>query len=271
MKEVMMKRTIAVALAAVLGGLSAAAEPPKPLRLPEGVTPEKLADKAEAARVAGLLEKEYPEPRPEGVRMLLAILRGSPLSGGDGWFGTAESRYTWAWLAGRCGLDPKAKSIPAARFAGPAALFDALDRDGDGALTPGDLDWSDRSPYVMQVNMLNRMFRRIDSGGDGKITREELDALFKRLAGDKDHFTADDLRKGMIPRGTSGGSPGDGPSVPVLVRGLFSGEIGSISEGPKVGEKAPDFTLRTPDGKGALSPLKKRDRKPLVLIFGSFT
>jgi peroxiredoxin len=56
-----------------------------------------------------------------------------------------------------------------------------------------------------------------------------------------------------------------------LVRGLFSGEIGSISEGPKVGEKAPDFTLRTADGKGTLSPLKNRPQKPLVLIFGSFT
>jgi len=248
--------------------LAASAEPPN-LKLPDGVTPESLADIKEAARVADLLEKHCPQPQSEGVRMLVAILRGSDLGGNDGWFGPAQSRYTWTWLTGRCGLDAKAKAIPSDKFPGPAALFDTLDRDGDDRITPSDLDWSDRNPYVMQANMLHRLFRRIDGNGDGQLTRDELDALFKRLAGDKDHFTADDLRGAMIPRGAS--SPTDKPSIPVLVRGLFAGEIGSISEGPRVDETAPAFTLRTVDGKGSLSPLNGRNRKPLVLIFGSFT
>src|SRR5262249_50656003 len=162
-----------------------------------GVTPDMLADSKEAAQVADLLEKEYPEPRSEGAKMLIAILRGSQLDGKDGWFGPAESRYSWAWLTKRHGVDARTGAIERDQFKGPEALFDALDRDGDGKIAAGDLDWSDRSPYVMQSNMLNRLFRRIDTSGDGKLTREELDALFRRLADDKDHFTADDFRRAM--------------------------------------------------------------------------
>src|SRR5262245_3350477 len=207
-----------------------AAAPPPPLKLPEGVTPESLADPKEAERVAELLEKEYPEPRSEAAKMLIAILRGSQLDGRDGWFGPSESRFTWAWLAKRHGVDAKTGSVERDAFDGPAELFDALDRDGDGKISASDLDWSDRSPYVMQANMLGRLFRRMDASGDGRLTREELDSLFKRLAAGRDHFTADDFRRAMIPRGQAGLSPGDAPSVPVLVSGLFAGEIGSMSE-----------------------------------------
>jgi hypothetical protein len=256
--------------ALVLAGV-AAADNQKPLKLPDGVTPDSLTDAKEAARVADVLEKEYPEPRSEGAKMLIAILRGSQLDGRDGWFGPAESRFTWAWLAKRHGVDPKTGSVAKDKFDGPAALFDALDRDGDGKIVASDLDWSDRSPYVMQANMLTRLFRRLDAGGDGKLTREELDALFKRLAADKDHFTADDFRRAMIPRGPAGFSPGDGPSIPILVRGLFAGEIGSISEGPKLDAPAPDFTLKTVDGKESVKLSKLVGPKPVVLVFGNFT
>ncbi len=274
----MKRRFVTVALVAGLFALTVAAQQPRPaspppLKLPDGVTPEQLADKKEAARVADLLDKQYPAPQPEGVRMLVAILRGSQLNGTDGWFGPAESRYSWAWLAERHGIDPKAKTgeIPKEKFRGPAILFDRLDRDGDGKIRASDLDWSDRNPYVQQANMLNRLFRRMDASGDGRMTREEMDAFFKAVAGDKDHFTADDLRQAMIPRGPSGFSPGEGPSIPVLVRGLFAGEIGSISEGPKVGEAAPDFTLKTTDGKETVRLSKLIGPKPVVLIFGNFT
>jgi thiol-disulfide isomerase/thioredoxin len=254
--------------------LSIADEPkptPPPLKLPEGVTPEALADTKEAARVAELLEKEYPAPQSEAVKMLVAILRGSQLDGRDGWFGPAESRFTWEWLAKRHGVDSKAGSIAKDAFDGPAEVFGALDRDGDGKVTAGDLDWSDRNPYVMQANVLARLFRRLDASGDGKLTRMELDALFKRLAGDKDHFTADDFRRAMIPRGPAGLAPGDAPSIPVLVRGLFAGEIGSMSEGPKLDAPAPDFTLKTADGTETVKLSKLVGDKPVVLVFGNFT
>jgi hypothetical protein len=263
-----------LAATAILVGLAvatAAADPPKPLKLPDGVTHESLADAKEADRVAKLLEEAYPEPRSEGARMLIAILRGSKLEGRDGWFGPGESRFNWAWLARRHEVDAKTGTVARDKFDGPAELFDALDRDGDGKLAASDLDWSDRNPFVMQANMLTRLFRRMDASGDGKLTREELDRLFKRLAAEGDSFTADDFRRAMIPRGPAGFSPGDAPSTSVLVRGLFAGEIGSIGEGPKLDAPAPDFGLKTPDGMKRVKLSSLIGPKPVVLVFGNFT
>ena len=80
---------------------AAVAQPPK---LPT-LDPDRLADPQEAARVADALEKEYAGKRqPEAVRMLISILRGK-LGGEDGWFGPAQSRYTWAWLVKRNGVE----------------------------------------------------------------------------------------------------------------------------------------------------------------------
>jgi alkyl hydroperoxide reductase subunit AhpC len=233
--------------------------------------PDKLSDPKEAARAIQMLDKQYPEPQPEAVRMLIAILKGSQLNGTDGWFGPAQTRYTWQWIAERHGVDAKTGAITADKFRGPPALFEALDRDGDGKITASDLDWSDRNPYVMRANMLTALFRRMDASGAGKLTREEFDELFKRLAEGKDHFTADDFRRAMLPRGPAGFAPGDGPSIPVLVRGLYAGEIGSIQEGPAVGEAAPDFTLKAIDGKETIQLSKQSGKKPVVLVFGNFT
>jgi Ca2+-binding EF-hand superfamily protein/thiol-disulfide isomerase/thioredoxin len=267
-----------VILAVLLGGtiaLGTRAQEPEPaappLKLPSGVTPESLADPKEAARVADIIDKQYPKPQPEGVRMLLAILRGSQLDGSNGWFEPADSRYTWKWLTERNGLDAKAKSIPRDQFRGNQVLFDRLDRNGDGKIARDDFDWSDRNPYVQQAGLMNRFFRRMDTSGDGKLTREELEAFFKMVAKDKDYFTADDLRQAMIPRGVAGFSQGDGPSVPVLVRGLFEGSLGTISEGPKLGAAAPNFTLKTPDGSATYSLKELVGPKPVVLLFGNFT
>ena len=60
------------------------------------------------------------------------------------------------------------------------------------------------------------------------------------------------------------------PSRLTLLRGFLKSEIGSPFEGPAVGRPAPDFTLRTPDGK-ELSLHDYRADRPLVLVFGSFT
>ena len=263
-----MLRTLLATLLATLCGADALADPP---RLPAGVTPESLAEPEEAARVAGLLEAKYPAPRSEAAAMLIAILRGSTLSPGDGWFGPAESRYHWQWLAKRHGVDAKSGAVARAKFAGPAPLFDLLDRDGDGAVTPGDLDWSERSPYVMQANLYSRAFRRLDASGDGKLSREEFDKFFGQLSGGKGHFTADDLRGALIPRGNGGFTAGDAPTVPVLVKGLFAGEIGSMGEGPDVNDAAPDFTLPSADGTGPVTLSKLTGAKPVVLVFGNFT
>jgi peroxiredoxin len=53
--------------------------------------------------------------------------------------------------------------------------------------------------------------------------------------------------------------------------GFFTGELGSFSPGPDPGEAAPDFILRTPDGKTKVKLSAYRGKQPVVLIFGNFT
>ncbi len=241
------------------------------LALPPGFTLENLADPKMAARAAELLEKTHPLPRSEAARMLIAILKGSQLNGSDGWFGPAQSRYTWDWLLANNGLGAKEPFIARDQCQGSLALFDQIDRDGDGRVSPFDLDWSDKSPFVMQSGLINRLFRRIETSGNGKLTREEWDLFFQSTAKGKDFLSAYDMRGALIPRGAMGFSPGDAPTIPVLVKGLFAGEIGSISEGPIVGSTAPDFELKTSDGKQSVTLSKVIGPKPVVLVFGNFT
>jgi hypothetical protein len=270
----------AALLAAALAGVAAAADlapmpravsPDRP-KLPPGFDPDAMADKERAEEAAAWIEGQYPDRQPEAVKMLVAILRGSQMMPGEGWFGPSKTRYTWDWLTARAGLDPKDKAVPKEKFPGTPEQFDALDRDGDGSITKSDLDWSDRNMYVMQGNFLNRVFRRMNTGNDGRLTKEELLEYYDKLAGEKGYVTPDDFRRANLPRGGGGGfAPGDAPSVPVLVKGLFAGEIGSMSEGPAVGEKAPDFTLPSQDGAETYTLSKLLGKKPVVLVTGNFT
>ncbi len=133
------------------------------------------------------LEKAY-EGRtpPESVRMLLAVVHGSMMGPGEGWFGPAESRFSWEWLVRNTG--EKSRAIPADKFPGPAHWFARLDRNKDGRISADDLDWSDRNPWIQQSYLVNRLFRRIESNGDGKLTREEWIAFFDKAAAGKDHL-----------------------------------------------------------------------------------
>jgi hypothetical protein len=169
---------------------------------------------------------------PEAVAMYLIIARGGQLDGRGGWFRSAESRYSWAWLAERNGIKPE-DSLPKDQFKGDKTIFDQLDRDRNGILKSSDLDWSDDNPWVQQAYMIGRIFRRIESSGEGKLTAQEWQDFFTRLAGDQDSIRIEQLRNALIPPG-SGFSPGDMPSKEVLIHGLMTGEIGSLQEGPDV-------------------------------------
>jgi hypothetical protein len=209
----------------------------------------------------------------EFARMFdLLVRKGADMGPGDGWFKPAEGRYNWKWLSARCGGKER---ISPKDFDGPPDLFARLDRDRDGFLTAADFDWTERSPYMRQLNQAQQWLRQ--RSPEGKITREQWDELFKQLARDKEYLNADDVRALLNPPPPPPGQrrpgPGEGPpSKAVLLQGLFTGEIGSIFEGPKIGQKAPDFTLPTHDGKKiiTLSEYVKR-QKPVVLVFGSFT
>jgi hypothetical protein len=228
-------------------------------------------------RPAGKSARRPPRQMPEGVRMLLAILAGRPIGPGSGWFGPSQSRYDWKWLADRMGTD-RSGAITRKQFKGPAALFARLDRDGNGKLTPADLDWSPRSPLVQQARFADMLFRRADADTNGRISAAEWQALFKKAARGKDHLTPEDVRALLFPpqpkappRKRGKAPPAGMPSRWLLLKGLFSGEIGSFREGPRLGERAPDFRLRTHDGKRTVSLSSYRGKRPVVLVFGSFT
>src|SRR2546430_1509561 len=66
--------------------------------------------------------------RPAGVRrlefveMFSAVAGGSRMGPGDGWFHPGQSRYDWAWLAGRFDANRDGR-ITRDEFRGPAEWF----------------------------------------------------------------------------------------------------------------------------------------------------
>ncbi len=120
----------------------------------------------------------------------------------------------------------------------------------------------------------------MDSNANGRVSKEEWDAFFVKAAKGKSGLTVDSLGDALDPPPPAppkrpgertGPQSTSGPSRWTLLKGLFSGELGSRFEGPRVGDPAPDFTLKTHDGKRVISLSKVRGVKPIVLIFGSFT
>ena len=265
------------ALAGVAAGGAAADDgPPKlptpppavpgPARpMPEGVDPE----------VARALRESWPD-RPEWVDMLADILQGSQLGPYDGWFRTAvtKTRFTWDATRGRYDADRDGQ-VARREFPGSDADFARLDGDRDGALTAADFDFS--APALMP-SVGSSFFARADRDGNGKVTPEEFQGLFRASDGDQRGFLSQqDVVTAFTPPARPARLPAAapptnaGPSKATLVRGLFQQEIGSLQPGPDLDAAAPDFTLKTADGRSSVTLSQLVGPKPVVLIFGNFT
>jgi hypothetical protein len=205
---------------------------------------------------------------PEWAVWVRELVLGDPMKGGSSPLWASKTHYGWPALASRHGIGP-AGAIPKARFRGPADLFARLDRDGNGVLVAADLDWSDQSRWVQQQALTSSLFNRLDRDRDGALTAKEWQAVFDRLAEGKKGMTPDDLKRALFP--PPGRSTVTRPHRVGLLLGLFAGELGSLCEGPDPGAVAPDFVLRSPDGKRAVRLADYRGHKPVVLIFGNFT
>jgi hypothetical protein len=214
----------------------------------------------------------------EFVEMASAVLKGSDMGPNDGWFRHgSQSRYGWEWLAKQHGITPD-KSIKRKDFKGPPEIFDRLDRNHDGLLKKDDFDWSPMSLYARAGMPSGYWFRWIDTNSNGRISRDEWNAFFTKIAGKKGYVTRDDLREALptVPPPRRDDEPppqpsDDEPTPAILITGLLTGELGSPFPGPRVGMAAPDFTLPLQNGKGEITLSQFRDKKPVVLIFGSFT
>src|SRR6185503_5212177 len=198
--------------------------------------------------------------------------KGSQLGPGEGWFHPGQTRYGWKWLAERHGAD-LFKTIPKDKFKGPETTFAVLDRTADGELGRDDFDWSDRSPLTQQAQTFARIFYRLNQDGDGRLTREEWLKFFDEAAAGKDNLTLSGFRRALSATPPPKANPvPETPLTPdILVRGLFRGEIGSMHEGPSLEQTAPDFTLKTLDGKETVRLSDRIGKQPVVLVFGNFT
>ncbi|HVW35821.1 MAG TPA: deiodinase family protein [Pirellulales bacterium] len=242
-----------------------------PPNAPAGQAPPPEQVPTEQAAAAAWLEKAFDgQPMPESVQMLVAIARGSQMGPGEGWFGPGQSRYDWKWLAGMAGAEATAEIAPE-QLHGPKEFFDRLDRNRDGRISASDLDWSDRNPYVQQFYLVSRIMRRMNAKGDGRLTRDEVLAFFDRAASGREFATSADLAETLLAGFGSAPGANDGPTADTLVRGLFRGEIGSLNSGPALNATAPDFSLKTQDGKQTIRLGELRGEKPTVLVFGNFT
>jgi hypothetical protein len=211
----------------------------------------------------------------EAVQMLGTIVSGTPLMSGDvAWFHPGQSAYDWRWLAGRFDKDGDG-AVSRREFAGAAEVFDRLDRNHDGRLTPVDFDWSEKSPVTRQMQTVHQLFRQADADKDDQLTSEEWQALFRQAARGKPALSREELHALLFPPPPPAPSPRDMaasmPSRATLLWGLLTGAIGSPCEGPRLGQPAPDFTLKTHDGDGEITLSHFRGVSPVVLVFGSFT
>jgi hypothetical protein len=212
----------------------------------------------------------------EVVQMASAIVADGDMGPNSAWFHPAQSRYGWKWLAerydrNRNGEISEDEFPDGEKAAELRRLFERLDRDRDGKLTAADFDWTDRAPYVRELMQASGWLRALGGDNGGKITREGWDRTFDRLSKGKGFITPEDLREQLVPPPRRPqAAQGGGPSQAVLLKGLIDGDVGSPFEGPSVGARAPEFRLKTFDGKSeiALSDLRG---KPTVLVFGSFT
>jgi hypothetical protein len=264
MKTYLLRAALSPAILAAMAILPAAmAQESRPQKGPSAPQAER-----ESTDVAKALQESWPD-RPEWLDMYTAILEDAPMGPSSGWFRTAVTQTRFGWEATRKRYDRDGDgAIMRKEFSGGDADFARLDGDRDGKLTAADFDFSGSSSAPSPGGMF---FARLDRDGNGKVTREELDQFFKAADSDGLGFLSRSDLQTAFPMPRGGMSPGDRPSKATLVRGLFRQEIGSLQPGPKLDESAPDFTLRTADGKSVVTLSKLIGPKPVVLIFGNFT
>jgi hypothetical protein len=207
--------------------------------------------------------------RVEIVEMLWALAHGQPPDAGKGWFHDGQGRYDWKWLADRYDADGDGQ-ITAEEFPPETRdLLARLDRDENGKIKADDFDWSTKSPYVQQMTQARRLFGPIDADRNGHVTKDEWRDFFNRAALDADSITPADLQAALFPPQPA--QSDDDPSPIGLLRGFVTGELGAIAEGPALGGRAPDFELDDQQHERRIRLSNLYAKKPVVVIFGSFT
>jgi Ca2+-binding EF-hand superfamily protein len=264
-----------LALLAPLHADDPSSTPPPSLAEMDQAARDWLNSEGSAAFGKWLTQQLEQDPnQPEWLVMFADILQGSRLGATDGWFkkAVAQTRYPAKEMVARHDRDGNGRIEPA-ELGASEADFARLDRDKDGTITEKDLTWREHALAMSPGAML---YYEADDDSDGRVTREELDALFQRADSDGQGFLSLDDLRALLPMPSMGPPSGSSrqpaePSKATLVKGLFQQEIGSLKPGPAVNDAAPGFTLKNAGGDGEVSLASQIGQKPVVLVFGNIT
>ena len=174
-----------------------AGEPPIPDKVHlEPINPKQLWQAISPALAEGR--------RPELVEQLVAVFTDpNPAQSPSGWYHESETRYGWDWLRKRFDANQDGVISPG-EFNAPrrAQAWSSLDRNRDRRLAPDDFDWSQKSTYVRQSRQALKRFDELDADANGRLSLEEWQQLYTRLARGKNYLSVEDFRSSLIwPRG----------------------------------------------------------------------
>ena len=159
--------------------------------------------------------------------------------------------------------------------------FERMDADKDGKLSRAEL--GQIAQRVGQAPAArpgagdpDLLFRLLDADNDGKLSRDELQnapRLLEKLDRNKNGVIE---RDELTPPGRpGGGKPREKAPEP---SGAPAREINTppakgerLPDTLQVGDPAPDFALPLVKGKGEITLSSYKGKKPVVLIFGSYT
>ena len=223
------------------------------------------------AEVAARHSKSHGQIIPNGSTCSRQFSKTSRWAPSYGWFRTAVAQTRFDWESTRKRYDRDGdRRIARGEFPGSDAEFARLDRDRDQLLTAADFDFSASA-------LPRRLARWCFLGSIATATarsraRSSMRSSRRATAAARASCRSPICRRRSAARRPQARRPASGrPSKATLVRGLFRQEIGSLQPGPKLDESAPDFTLKTNDGKAEVTLSKLIGPKPVVLVFGNFT
>lgn len=243
-------------------------------------------------KLGDLLKRDWGESgNPEWTQMAASILKGRDLDGiGNGWYKPSQTRHDWKWLRAEFDTNPRDGEVERQELPKSVTdvMFKRLDRDMDGAITSRDLMWSKN--HIMDIyNPANEVFQQVDLDSNGRLSKAEMSKFFERYADGFDYLTPDDLKKALKfskPPPANMAQLRSTMRLPAPQRWQFfnlliNEQLGVLEPGPDVGADAPDFRLPVlvKDKENHELKLSKeriqlsdsKGKKPVVLIFGSFT
>ena len=160
--------------------------------------------------------------------------------------------------------------ISAAEIKNAFAALKKLDKNNDGKLSPDEVRPSGRPGGFGRRPSPAEMITRFDKNGDGKINKGEMPEQMARFLGRADANNDGDITKAELTKmfenfRPGGARPGGGRERP------GSGLPGSTSGTAEEGQPAPDFKLKSLDGKREVQLSTFAGKRPVALIFGSYT